>query len=117
MIFKCLENGDLDISGGKLILTDGQQEVLQLIRNNFRMLEGEEPLNTALGVPYFRKIFEKSTPQETIESILFEVVKETAGVLAVLDFRLEIDPTTRHASVTFTVQTVDGPVTTTQGFP
>ncbi len=117
MIFKTLDSGDFDISSGKLELIDGIQEVLQLIRSNLRTFQGEEPLNTSLGVPYFQQIMQKNTPIQISSAILKQVVLDTDGVKEVLDFQLTLDKSTRKASVTFTAITDGGKVTATESFP
>lgn len=117
MIFLCTANGDFDISGNVLSLTDGKQEVLQLIRDNLRFFQGEEPLNPTLGVPYFQQILDKATPIKTSEAILKQVVQNTDGVIDVLGFTLVLDPNTRKATVSFSVTSEDGPITATESFP
>ena len=116
-IFLCDSNGDFTIAGNVMALTDGPQEVLQLIRNNLRFFKGEEPLNPDLGVPYFQQILDKQTPIAASQAILQQVVAETAGVLSVVAFTLDIATATRKATVTFTVTTKDGPITSTETFP
>ena len=116
-ILLCLDNGDLDVSSHGLQLVDGQREVLQLLRNILKMNRGSEPLNTALGVPYFDQILEKGTADEVIQGILYQVVSESPGVLEVLDFNLVIDKASRTAALTFTARTETGIVTTTETFP
>lgn len=116
-IFLCTENGDLDITDNKLSLVDGAQEVLQLIRNNLRFFQGEEPLNPTMGVPYFQQILDKATPISTAEAILKSVVQNTDGVKEVLGFALTVNAATRQASVSFTATTDGGPVTVLESFP
>jgi hypothetical protein len=116
-IFLCQPNGDFDLSSNQLSLTDGPQEVLQLIRDNLRFFRGEEPLNLNLGVPYFQQILDKQTPLTTAEAILRSVVAGTDGVTQVLNFSLDLDRDTRGATVSFTVTTDGGPVTATESIP
>lgn len=116
-IFLCTADGDFAINSNSLSLVDGTQEVLQLIRNNLRFFQGEEPLNPTLGVPYFQQILNKSTPVTTAEAILKSVVQKTDGVLEVLGFSLTLDVATRKAIVSFTATTTNGPVTVLESFP
>ncbi len=100
-------NGTLDS------VTDNQQEVLQLIRNRLKFFKGEEPTNITLGVPYFEQIFDKQTPLSVSESILRDVVQTTPGVKEVIEFALVVD-SQRRGTVTFTVNTIDGNITSTE---
>jgi hypothetical protein len=131
-IFLCTPDGDFAIVNNQLWLTDNSvsavpevaamapsagQETLQLIRNNLRMGLAEEPLDLSLGVPYMQQILQKGTPLETVQTLLYEAIQDTPGVLAVLNFATSLDKATRHLTVTFTVQTDSGPVTSTETFP
>jgi hypothetical protein len=125
-IFLCQSNGDFAIVNNQLMLTDNSvtaatpspgQETAQLSRNNLRMFLGEEPLDPTLGVPYFEQILQKETPFETSQAILEQAVRDTDGVLDVLNFTLSVDTATRKGTVSFTATTAAGPVTTTETFP
>ncbi len=116
-IFLCKENGDFDLTGNVLSLVDGTQEVLQLLRNNYRFFQDEDPLDPGMGVPYFQQILDKATPQSTAEAILKSVAQNTDGVKEVLGFTLSVNPATRIATVSFTAKTDGGPVAVTESFP
>lgn len=116
-ILLCDSTGDLSIVNNQLQLTDGQQEVLQLIRNNLRTFQGEEPLNTLIGVPWFQQILQKQTPLAISQQILEQVVTNTPGVIQVLNFTLTVDVATRKATLVFSVKTETGVVTSTETFP
>lgn len=131
--FLCTPDGDFALINNQLWLTDAdeailqeadgtpftsisqvQQEVLQLLRNNLKFFLGEEPTNVSLGVPYFQQIFDKQTPQSTVEAILRQTISDTPGVKDIIGFNLTVNTATRQATVTFSVQTEDGPVTLTE---
>ena len=131
-IFLCTANGDFAIVGNQMWLTDDSvsavpvvavafpapgQETLQLIRNNLRMQMGEEILNPSLGVPYLQTIFQKGTPLETVQAILYDTILNTPGVLNITSFTITQNKNTRQTTVTFTAQTATGAVTSTETFP
>ncbi len=116
-IFLCKTDGDFDLSGNVISLVDGPQEVLQLLRNNLRFFQDEDPLDPGMGVPYFQQILDKSVPPSTSEAILKNVVQNTDGVTEVLGFSLSVDPATRLATIIFTAKTDGGPVAVTESFP
>ena len=116
-IFLCDASGDFTIANNVLALVDGPQEVLQLIRNNLRFFQGEDPLDPDMGVPYFQQILDKATPLSVSQALLKQVVQDTDGVIDVVSFTLTVDTITRQATVTFTATTDGGPVTATESFP
>ncbi len=116
-IFLCTADGDFDLAGNQMSLVDGPQEVLQLLRNNLRFFQDEDPLDPGMGVPYFQQILDKATSPATSEAILKNVVQNTDGVKDVLGFSLTVDPATRLASITFTATTDGGPVPVSESFP
>ena len=132
MIFLCQENGDFAIIDNQMWLTDNSvstvpdvaaqypnsgQETLQLIRNLLRMNQGEEELDPSLGIPYFQQIFAPGTPLETVQAILYDAIAAVPGVLSISAFSVSVNSVTRVGTVTFTVQTSNGPVTSTESFP
>jgi hypothetical protein len=132
VIFLCQANGDFAIVNNQLWLTDNSvsavpavaavapntgQETLQLILNNLRMGQGEERLDLAMGVPYIQQILGKGAPLETIQAILYDVILNTPGVLAVINFVLTLNKSTRQLALAFTAQTSTGPVSSTLSFP
>ncbi len=116
-IFLCDENGDLTINNNQLELTDGIQEVLQLIRNNLRFLLGEEPLAPDKGVPYIQQILQKGTPISISSAIIRKVIADTPGVIEVVEFSFSVPASTRKAMVTFTARSAAGVITATESFP
>ncbi len=131
-IFLATAEGDFAIVNNQFYLTDNTvstvpavaalypspgQETLQLIRNNLRMNQGEEVLDPALGVPYFKQIFAPGTPIETVQAILYNVIAGTPGVTSIPSLSVTVDGSTRVGTVTFTANTVNGPVTSTESFP
>jgi len=51
------QNGDLDISGNHLTLTDGIEAIRQHLKVKFQIFLGEWFLDESVGVPYFQQIF------------------------------------------------------------
>ena len=106
--------GDLDQTSGGIVLVDGAQQVLQQIRSNLRTFLGEYFMDVTKGVPYFELVFQKGTGQGVIEGLLKQAIVNTDGVLQLTDFTLVLGGQTRLGSVTFTVLTTNGVVTSTE---
>ena len=100
---------DLLLTNGQLSFVDGRDEVRQLLTQRLRTFLGECFLDTGLGIPYVQQIFQKGVTVSIMEGIFRTSILETPGVLAMIDFTMNL--TVRNLSVNFTVQTTDGPVT------
>lgn len=112
--FLLTASGDLDQTSGGLVLIDGAQQVLQQIRSNLRTFLGEYFLDTTLGVPYIQTVFQKGTGQGVIEGLLKQAILGTDGVIQLLSFELVLGGQNRLGTVTFTVLTTNGTVTSTE---
>jgi ATP phosphoribosyltransferase len=116
-IFAQTVDGDFALTRNHLTLVDGIDEVKQLLTNNFRTFQGEERQDLELGVPYMQKILDKTTPVNISQAILEDVARNTAGVKDVTNFSLNLDKTTRNATVTFNAVSEAGPIAYEGIFP
>lgn len=112
--FKLTVTGDLDMTTGGLVVIDGAQQVLQQIRSSLRLFLDEYFLDTTLGVPYIQKIFQKGTGQGVIEGLLKQTILDTDGVIELTFFQLVLGGQNRIGTLTFTVLTTNGVVTSTE---
>lgn len=105
------------MTSGNMQLTDGQQETLQLLRNTLRFFLGEEELDTSIGMPWIQVIFQKGTPQATIQSIIYQAILNCPGVISVTNFSITINNAARNLTVSFTAQSAAGPIPFNETFP
>lgn len=84
--------GDLRIVNGALHFTrDLGEEVAQRIMVRFNFWLGEYFLNLNAGTPYLTAIFEKGVPDNTIRSVLTQIIATTKGVASVDELSYTVD--------------------------
>lgn len=92
-------NGDIVIADNQFSFVTGVDEVVQLLRHRLRTFLGEWFLDNTIGVPYFQDIFKKRPNPIAIEAGLKNEILSTPGVLELLKFDIDVDPTTRKMTV------------------
>ena len=101
-------DNDLAIIDGSLKKVTGAEEIAQKIKQVLLASEGDWFLDLEQGLPFFQTIFLKATSVSAIESIYLDAIGSVPGVIDIVSFRLDYDPSTREASITFKVNTSDG---------
>lgn len=103
-------DGDLELAGGDLQVTDGLDSIAQAIRCRLRTFFGEWFLDESVGVPYLQQIFGKVVDPEGIDAIFKrEILSAVPNVrLEIIEYTLDLDATTRRLTLRFTVQCTDG---------
>lgn len=101
---------DLMLRGGDFVWsTDRGEEVDQRIRARLRFFQGEWFADAREGVPYYQRLLaRKDTTDILIRSVFSRLLRTTPGVVASEVTRVEINKTTRQASVSFIVRFDDG---------
>lgn len=110
---------DLQISGGTLLLTngdltllDGIEAISQEVTSRLRFFLGEWFLNTDAGIPFFEKILVKNPSLPVIGLLLRKAVLTTPGIKSLTqDMTFTYTAATRHMAVAFRADTVSGPLT------
>ena len=100
--------GDLDLSGGDLILTENEETIDQHVRANLRSFKGEWFLNLDEGVPYYQDILKKNQSPVLIDAILKEAILNSYGVTELTAFEIKVDTETRKMFLDFEINTVEG---------
>lgn len=99
---------DIAIIDGNLSIVTGIEEIRQLIKQRLLSFQGEWFLNFNQGMPYFQTILKKATTLSAIENIYINTIIQTPGVIDIETFRLDFDPATRRANITFRALTTNG---------
>lgn len=114
---------DLLIDGsGDMVFVNGEcpttssllQSVIQRTTIRLRTFYGEWFLNTRYGVPYFERIFQKSTPKSVVDAILKEQIMKDRDILAIVEFNSSLNNATRAYSMSFRIKVRDGSISPTQ---
>lgn len=97
--------GDLDLSTGDLLLTDGAEEVAQNIRIRLRFFQGEWFLDIRVGIPYFKHILVKSPNLDVVRFLFRKAIEDIPKVKTVERLDLTLDGNTRTLSAEIEVKT------------
>ncbi len=103
-------NGDLDLSTGDLVILSGVDATAQRLSRKLKFFLGEWFLDTRLGIPYFGSILVKNPSTNVIISLYRQVITSDEAVTILNDLDLEYDAANRTLSVSFTAETVEGPL-------
>jgi phage baseplate assembly protein W len=101
MNWRLTDDGDIDLSGGRLWLVDGVDEIRQAIRVALRLHRGEWLFDQSLGVDYQRIATTRVDPAGVAREELRRAILAVDGVIAVNRLDVEIDAETRTATVDF----------------
>jgi hypothetical protein len=104
------DDGDLALTGNRLALVEGQQQIRQALLGRLRVFQGEWFLDVDAGTPWFQRILGKNLNPRGAEAALKAVIAETPGVTRLVQFSFNVDPATRQAQVAFEVGTDFGNV-------
>lgn len=103
-------DGDLEIKNGNLQLTNGDDAVRQHLQQRLRTFLGEWFLDLDVGVPYFQDILVKNPNVNQVDGILKQTILTTPGVVELVSFTMNSDPTARTLSVEFEYTSYSGEI-------
>lgn len=99
---------DLVFSNGKCPVTSFPvQVVAQRLFIRLRTFKGEWFFNTVYGVPYFQRIFTKTT-KGAVDAIFQDQILSETGVKRITEFSSSLNSTNRRYTLSFRVLTTDG---------
>ena len=96
---KLTENGDIDISNGRITEVSDSELTLQRIKNDFKFYKGEWYLNRELGVPYFEVFFGKNTDKNRVQDEVVRVLDEIPAILEILEINIRDEGITRFIDI------------------
>jgi hypothetical protein len=104
--------GDLRLVDGDAVLVDGARRIAQEIETTLRAFQNEWAYNTDFGTPYFQSILGKKVVAGSAEfdAIIKSQVIDIDGVNRFIEYASTFNSRSRDYAVTFTVDTVFGPV-------
>lgn len=100
-----IQNNDLVIENGRLVLVNGADEVAQRISITLKHEYNEYFLNYPGGVPWYSTIL-GSKDKETVVLILRKAVLDVPGVISVLD--VQLTQSGRSVSISVGAEVQDG---------
>jgi len=104
-----LKNGDISIDPFDIQLNNpGLQAVGQRLAITLNTFKGEFFLNTEFGTPWFQTIFRKGVSKNLIDAQLRSVISSVEGVLQLIEYQSDINPSLRSLTVTFKARIDEG---------
>lgn len=105
-----LEESDLAIENGDLVLTEGADATRQRVQQSLRSIKGEWFLDLEDGVPYFQDVLVKNPNASTVDAVLRDAILSTDGVVELTEFKLDFDVAKRELFLEFECVSIDGDV-------
>jgi hypothetical protein len=102
---KQTENGDIDLSTGRLQWIDGNEMVLQHIKSRLNLFRGTFLPYPNAGVPYFAYVFGKKD-KDLAAAIIKQIIQQTPGVSAITRFDYDFNSSTRELLIYFEAKTI-----------
>lgn len=104
------DNGDIVTQGVRFI--GEREEIAQTIRTRLRLFYGEYFRDITDGTPWFQTVLGQRINDDARESVLRERIAKTEGVINLIAFSADFDEDTRKYTVTASVLTKYGELTT-----
>lgn len=108
-------DGDFDLTEGRLSLITTQQELTaQRLSIKLRTYRGEWYLDLSEGIPYFQRIFKRSSNAKAVADTIFKnEINNDDGVISLNSFTSQLSNTGVY-SLSFNVTTVSGDIVTVE---
>jgi hypothetical protein len=100
------DDGDLDFTGGDLNFVAGEAAVRQAVRIKVKTFTGEIFLDESIGVDYLNVVLVKNPDPLAVREAIRERIASVADVTEVVGSQLEVDRSTRQASIRFQYRTI-----------
>ena len=97
-----LQDGDIQLVNGNIVLISGEDRVRQLIENALSIRKGEWFYNTETGLSH-EQLFKKNPDIDKLKTDIIQTVTGLEEVEEVLDLNIDYDRQERQATVTFDV--------------
>ncbi len=93
--------GDLYLSDGDLVLSSGDDSILQAIRSRLQFFAGEWFADLDVGLPAWDQILVKNPNLGAIQQLFRAEILATPGVYSLTELSLDYTPGSRFLTVTF----------------
>jgi hypothetical protein len=98
----CLQNNDLAIANGDLIVSPTESDTLaQNITIRLKTLLGEWFFDTSIGIPYLTEIFGHKRNERFIRQLIIPEIESVPGIQQIKDFKVQ-EETHRKIVISFT---------------
>jgi hypothetical protein len=104
-------NSDHDIIIGRgAARVDGAEQVAQLCKCRLLTLLNEWKLDRSLGIDWFNSVVSKRSSVADIQTACAKIIRDTNGVLALLDINISFDKSSRKVTINFDALSVYGDI-------
>lgn len=97
------DDNDIDITGGKAIIINGEEAFRQNVLTNLHLYLEEWFGDTSIGVPWLQDIFEKGTSPDQVNSIIKSVILDVPGADKLTKYEFDFNEARREYSIDFNV--------------
>ncbi|MEA3330597.1 MAG: hypothetical protein U9Q29_02765 [Campylobacterota bacterium] len=95
---------DIHIKNSDLVLTNDEENIIQLLNIRLQFFKGEWFLDILAGIPYIDEVLVKDTSLQEIKSIFIKEILDSEGVEELLSFEIGHDSETRVLRIDFSVK-------------
>jgi hypothetical protein len=112
MIYRKLDaNGDYTFGQQATnFYVNSPEAVAQAVKTRLGLIQGEWFLNVSIGTPYNSQILGAGMVSK-YDTAIQDVILNTIGVQRIVSYASQVDPTSRAATVTCTIDTIYGQTT------
>lgn len=97
------DDRDIDITGGKATIIDGEEAFRQNVLTNLHLYLEEWFGDTSIGVPWLQDIFEKGISPDQVNSIIKAAILDVPGADKLNSYIFDFDEGRREYTITFNV--------------
>ena len=109
--FEIGTDGDLTLTAGDFVFVEDKLQVAQAVEATLRTFRGEWFLNTNFGVPYFQSILgQRMVTKDEFDALIKAAIVGVEDVNRILAYDSSFDRRNRTYDVSFTADTVFGPI-------
>lgn len=105
-------DGNWVVFAGQLQWVDGEDYIIQTLKENISLFLGEYKYNTTKGMPFFQQILIKGYNPNVIRGAFLDTILASPGIISVNTLVLKFDRPQRALTVTLTAQSNVGLLST-----
>lgn len=98
--------GDMTFGLGLSNFAEASEACAQNVSTRLKLILAEWFLDISAGVPYVEQVFNETSSQQLVESVLKKTILETTDVQSINSFSMVLDHRTRVAEINVALTTV-----------
>lgn len=111
------DDGNWVVEGGLLVWVDGEDYIIQTLKENMRLFLGEYRYDTSVGMPWFQQILVKGYNPNVARGAFINCALNSPGISSVRNLTLSFDRPNRTLNVNIEAQSDLGLLVTSFTLP